>query len=135
MKIIKSITCALVLLITLTSCGKKTDEQIITNNVKSFAKALYSGDFKKAAKYCTKDAAESIIMIEGLITEDMLKDMKKTNPSVEIIEISIDELSLTARVKCIIKGAYDLNSKTGISPDEIPTSFILYKEEKKWLIN
>ncbi|MDL2238775.1 hypothetical protein LJC25_04895 [Bacteroidales bacterium OttesenSCG-928-K03] len=135
MKIFKSITCVLVLLITITSCSKKTDEQIITDNVKGFAKALYTGDFKKAAKYCTDTAGESILSIESIMPEEMLTSIKKTKPTVEIIEVNIDELNISAKVKCVIQGAFDLNSTSGISPEGISTSFILHKDGNKWLIN
>lgn len=133
MKIIKPIICLLIVAVTLTSCGKKTDEQIITANVKAFAKALYTGNFEKAATYCTAEAGESIASIPNLMPEDVIKDMKKTNPIVEILEISIDELNLTALVRCVLSNAYDLNS--GISTEDIPTSFVLHKDGKKWLIN
>jgi len=135
MKIVKSISCVLMLIILLTSCGKKTDEQIITKNVTEFAKALYTSNFEKAAKYCTPTAAESIPLIQQNMPEEVIAASKKTKPSVEVSEVTIDEIGMTARVKCILRGTYDLNTASGISEDDITTSFILYKEGNKWLVN
>ena len=134
MKIVKSISCVLVLMLMLTSCGKKTDEQIITKNVTEFAKALYTSNFEKAAKYCTPSAAESIPLIQQNLPEEIINAQKKTKPTVEVTEVIIDELNMSAHVKCILRGTYDHN-KSGISEDDIPTSFILYKEGNKWLVN
>lgn len=133
MKSSKIILMIIVLIGTISSCSKPTDEEIISKNVKNFVETMYTGDMDKAMNYCTEPAVASLEFLKTFINEDIKLIMETSNPSAEIISIDINEEKTEAEVACMLKNVFDLSSMAVI--EETSTWFTLIKVEGKWLID
>lgn len=119
------------------SCGRSTENEVKSSTI-NFARAFYSLNFQEAKKYCISGTSPEFDYYVSNITQESIDALKKAGEvQVEILDININNESLSARVKCRVTNYLKINPIEGTSIVEKQSEKIynLKKSGKDWLID
>lgn len=102
MKALKLIVLAAVFSLIMGGCSSSKPETV----AKDFLKAMYTGEFEKAASYCTESASAMMEMFSETDAET-LKALKESNPKIKVTSVEISDDGESAEVGVTVKDYYE----------------------------